>query len=185
MERKAKGCPYCGGPLHQGNYERKPRGGPAGLPEEFSVRFSLCCGREGCRRRVLPRSVLFDGRRVYWRMVILVVIALREQRPYGATMDRLKAELGVDAKTVRRWQAWYRERLKPSGDWKGLCSRIPFGLEPGKEVGMLVSVFVAGNEIESGMARLLRFVAEYEHLDPGTSGFTQKLGSSQRTRRPV
>jgi hypothetical protein len=118
-------------------------------------------------------------------MVILVVIALREQRPYGATMDRLKATLGVDAKTVRRWQAWYRQRLEPSGEWKGLGSRLALGLEPGKEVGMLISVFIAGNEIESGMARLLRFVAEYEHLDPGMSGFTQKLGSSQRTRRPV
>ena len=23
----AAGCQHCGGPLHQGNYERKPRGG--------------------------------------------------------------------------------------------------------------------------------------------------------------
>lgn len=23
----AEGCGHCGGPLHQGNYERKPRGG--------------------------------------------------------------------------------------------------------------------------------------------------------------
>jgi hypothetical protein len=184
-ETRMMGCPYCGGPLHRASYTRKPRGGPAGLPEELSVRFSLCCGREGCRSRVLPKSVLFDGRRVYWRVVILVVIALREQRPYGVTMDRLKAALGVDAKTVRRWQGWYRARLSPSGEWKGLGSRIPFGLEPGKEVGMLISVFLAENETESGMARLLRFLAEYEHLDPGVSGFTQKMGSSKTIKRPV
>ena len=39
------------------------------------MRLSFCCGREGCRRRVLPPSVLFWGRRVYWAAVVLVVTA--------------------------------------------------------------------------------------------------------------
>ena len=29
---RQKGCPYCDGPLHQSNYERKPRGGPDKYP---------------------------------------------------------------------------------------------------------------------------------------------------------
>jgi hypothetical protein len=130
----------------------------------------------------LPKSVLFDGRRVYWRIVILVVIALREQRPYGMTMEKLKAELGVDSKTVRRWQASYRERLSPCGEWKELSSHFACGLEPGKEVGTLISVFIAENNVKSGMARLLRFIAEFEHVSPGMGEFTQKMGSSQRTK---
>jgi hypothetical protein len=39
------GCPWCGGPLHQANYHRKPRGGLLCLAgEAFSIRHSLCCG---------------------------------------------------------------------------------------------------------------------------------------------
>jgi len=51
-----EGCPHCRGPLHQANYQRKPRGGELGSAgESFSLRPSLCCGRPGCRRRALPR----------------------------------------------------------------------------------------------------------------------------------
>jgi hypothetical protein len=46
-------CSHCGGPLHRSNYRRKPRGGLiAEAGEAFAVRLSLCCGREGCRKRV-------------------------------------------------------------------------------------------------------------------------------------
>ena len=48
----AAGCPHCGGPLYQANYERKPRGAKIAAPgEAFTLRHSLCCGREGCRKR--------------------------------------------------------------------------------------------------------------------------------------
>ncbi len=58
----AKGCPGCEGPLHRGDYERKPRGAlVAAASEAFRVRHSLCCG--WCRRRALPPSVRFLGRR--------------------------------------------------------------------------------------------------------------------------
>src|SRR5258708_166628 len=75
----AKGCPRCAGPLHRGNYKRKPRGAliaPAG--ETSVVRFSLCCGREGCRKRATPPSVRFLGRRVYLGAVVIVasIVAL-------------------------------------------------------------------------------------------------------------
>ena len=69
----AEGCPRCDGPLHRGDYERKPRGAliaPAG--EEFVRRFSLCCGREGCRKRATPPSLRFLGRRVYLGAVVIV-----------------------------------------------------------------------------------------------------------------
>jgi hypothetical protein len=52
---RAAACLRCGGPLHAGHYERKPRGGRfAEAGEDFSWRFSWCCGREGAasaRRR--------------------------------------------------------------------------------------------------------------------------------------
>ena len=73
------GCQYCAGPLHQSNYRRKPRGAKiAETSEAFVLRYSLCCGREGCRRRTLPPSLRFLGRRVYVEAVVLVasVVAL-------------------------------------------------------------------------------------------------------------
>lgn len=97
-------------------------------------------------------------------MVILVVVTLRGQRGSGYTMEKLKACLGVDAKTVRRWQRWYRERLSPSGAWKGLRSRFAQGLAPGEEVQGLVTAFTDENDPETGMVRLLRFIAEFEHV---------------------
>jgi hypothetical protein len=69
-EQQLAGCPYCGGPLHHSSYQRKPRGGPDSIPDEYLVRLSLCCGREDCWRRTLPPSSLFMGRRVCWRCVI-------------------------------------------------------------------------------------------------------------------
>lgn len=113
---------------------------------------------------MLPKSVLFDGRRVYWRMLILVLVALRGQRSSGFTMEKLKTMLGVDPKTVRRWQRWYRERLSPMGEWKDLGSRLPSGLTPGQEIQSLLTAFVDENDPESGMVRLLRFIAAFEHI---------------------
>jgi hypothetical protein len=114
-------------------------------------------------------------------MVILVVIVLREQRPRGATMEKLKAELGVDGKTVRRWQAWYRQKMSPAGEWALLGSRLALGLPPGQEIGALTAAFIAGNDPVSGMARLLRFIAQFEHVSPGRGKVTQKMVSSQTT----
>ena len=87
-------CPYCNGPLHHSNYERKPRGGPENIPDEYLVRQSLCCGRPDCRRRTLPPSCLFMGRRVYWGCVILVVMTL----PMGQALVRSKRCLEFHAR---------------------------------------------------------------------------------------
>lgn len=115
--------PYCGGPLHRGVYVRKPRGGPPGLPESYSVRLSLCCGREGCRRRTLPPSLLFWGRRVYWGATLVVITALRQQRATGFTMRRIREQFGVRRATVLRWMAYFREVFPHSRIWQSLRSR--------------------------------------------------------------
>lgn len=116
--------PYCGGPLHRSAYVRKPRGGPADLPEAFAVRLSWCCGREGCRRRVLPPSVLFWGRRVYWGAVVLVLTALREGRVKGITADGLRARFGVTRLTLRRWRRYFREHFPQTATWRRLVSHF-------------------------------------------------------------
>ena len=148
------------------------------MPEELLVRFSLCCGKEGCRKRVLPKSVLFDGRRVYFRVVILMTIAMRQQRPRGMTLEKLQAETGADLKTIRRWMTEYRRDFL-SGRYKRIRGCFAEGLEAGAEISGLVSFFVMQNDSAGGVVRLLRFIAENEHVDPGTGKSPQKMGSFQ------
>jgi hypothetical protein len=102
----AEGCARCGGPLHRGDYERKPRGGLlAPASEAFSVRFSLCCGREGCRKRATPPSLRFLGRRVYVGAVVIAAsILARLRKATGA----IRRATGVPARTVRRWVGWWQ-----------------------------------------------------------------------------
>jgi len=136
----------------------------------------LCCGKKGCRKRVLPKSVLFDGRKVCWRVVILVTILVRQQRT--STMRQIQEELKVDLRTIRRWIAEYRQDFS-TGRYKGISGSFATGLEAGAEVSGLFSFFVTQNDSTSGIVRLLTFLAENEHLDPGMCEFTHKVGSFQ------
>lgn len=118
----AAGCQHCGGPLHQGNYQRKPRGGNiAEAGEAFRLRHSLCCGREGCRKRALPPSLRFLGRRVYLEAVVLVSSALAQ----AIETLRLASEVtGVPARTLRRWHGWWTEVFPGSSVWTQLRARF-------------------------------------------------------------
>jgi hypothetical protein len=102
----AAGCPRCEGPLHRGDYARKPRGAliaPAG--ETSVVRFSLCCGREGCRKRATPPSLRFLGRRVYLGVVVIVASLVAQ---WLGTAEASRPVTGVPARTTRRWVGWWR-----------------------------------------------------------------------------
>lgn len=118
----AAGCRHCGGPLHQGNYERKPRGGSiAEAGEAFRLRHSLCCGREGCRKRALPPSLRFLGRRVYLEAVVLLASALA----MALETRRMAREVtGVPARTLRRWHGWWTEAFPSSAVWTQLRARF-------------------------------------------------------------
>jgi hypothetical protein len=110
------GC-SCGGVLHRADFLRKPRGGPPDLPREYCYRFSFCCNREGCRKRVTPPSVRFLGRKVYLHAVIMLVAAMRQ----GATPRRVRflSELfGADRRTIARWQVFWQEQFPRTAFWK-------------------------------------------------------------------
>lgn len=99
-------CAWCGGPLHRGDYERKPRGGVmAAAGEEWVVRISLCCGSEGCRKRATPPSVRFLGRRVYLGAVVIVASLVAQAL---GRAEALRRATGVPARTIRRWLSWWR-----------------------------------------------------------------------------
>jgi len=148
--------PYCAGPLHRGAYLRKPRGGPADLPEAFAIRLSWCCGREGCRRRVLPPSVLFWGRRVYWGAVLLGITALRQGRVVGITAQRVQARFGVTRPPLARWLRYFRDRFPETRAWRRLVGRLRPPVRPAGRVGDLLRRFVrARGDPEQGLVACL------------------------------
>ena len=117
-EARAKGCLFCGGKLHRSDYERKPRGGPL-----WDLRFSLCCAREGCRRRHTPPSVRFMGRRVYAGLVVVLVSAML----HGLKPDRvqrLREALGIDRHTLERWRQWWLVTFVESSFWREARARF-------------------------------------------------------------
>ncbi len=157
---RLKGCPYCDGPLHQANYERKPRGGPENLPDDCSVRQSLCCSREGCRRRCLPESCLFMGRRVYFGAVVLVVMALRQNRPGGASSAELENMFGISKKTLIRWITYFREEFPLSTKWQQLRGRVHSSVSNRGLPGNLLTYFIHNRDSSGeGLVDCLRFLA--------------------------
>lgn len=104
-QEAAKGCVACGGRLHRGDYVRKPRGAliaPSGA--EYVTRFSLCCDREGCRKRSTPPSLRFLGRRVYLGAVVVVASMFARVLTSAGEIRRVT---GVLARTARRWLGWW------------------------------------------------------------------------------
>lgn len=122
LEARAARCPHCSGPLHWATWTRKPRG--ADVPDELRVRRGLCCGR--CRRRTLPPSVLFAGRRVYLKAVMLLVVAARQRDRARHSMARLRRLFdNVSVKTIARWMRAFLDGLPRHPDWRRLRGQLP------------------------------------------------------------
>ena len=94
---KALPCPHCGGKLDTSNIPRKPRG--AGELE--TLRFSLCCRNDGCRRRLTPPSLRFLGQKVYSAWVVILY----------EFVEKLGLKKAVARKTIARWRNFWNERL--------------------------------------------------------------------------
>lgn len=156
QEAREKGCAVCKGPLHSGNYARKPRGRPPGLGEEHDLRLSLCCGRKGCRKRLLPMSVRFLARKVYVGIAVVLVSALA----HGVTAKRareLQETIGVSGRTVERWRQWWLSDFRESRFWKMARARFSPSLDEETLPRSLVDGF--GGEGSGAMERLLRFLS--------------------------
>jgi len=114
----------------------------------------------GCRRRVLPPSVLFWGRRVYWAVVMLVVTALRQGRTHGYTVERLKALFGVTRQTLTRWLDYFRQIFPLSQSWRRLSGRVMPPVAEDQLPASLIERFVrVRGDPEQGLAACLRALA--------------------------
>jgi hypothetical protein len=118
----AERCQHCDGPLHRSDYERKPRGGLLGVAGEGSTRrHSLCCGKPGCRKRALPPSLRFLGRRVY--LEVVVVLACVWAQVVANTREVVDGT-GVPARTLKRWGAWWRVIFPSTRTRSGMDARF-------------------------------------------------------------
>jgi len=158
QKTQQKGCPYCNGPLHYAKYTRKPRGGPEDIPDEYLTRFSLCCGN--CRRRTLPPSCLFMGRRVYWGIVILVVLTFKQNNPDCASAGKIQEIFGISRETLKRWIDYYQDVFPQTSKWQRLRSRIISAVMDSELPGGLLNYFIGCyKSTEKGVIECLKFLA--------------------------
>lgn len=136
---RSKKCLFCGNTLHQGNYFRKPRGGPQITDDDFKLCFSFCCYI--CRKRLKPPSFRFLGRRVYLGAVFVLISAML----YGASSKRLKKLqkfCGANLKTLKRWRTYWMEIFPRTDLWRTFSPRFTFlKMKSGSVVRQLFQIF--------------------------------------------
>lgn len=155
-EVRVGGCPRCGGPLHRADFGRKPRGGPDASSWSFARRIDLCCGRSGCRRRSLPPSVRFLGRKIHLAAMVVLACVVTNG-PTEKRAQRLGRTLGIDRRTLSRWCCWWSEELPRTPFWKEARSRF-MPVPSGRDLPTKLLVCFGGPEPES-LLRLLRFLS--------------------------
>jgi len=152
---RAARCPRCGGVLHSARYTRKPRGLPAGLGAEDLQRFSFCCAVEGCRKRTMPQSLRFFGRKVYTGTVMVLISALR----HGATSmhrRRLQDLVGASRRTVTRWHRWWSETFVSTAFWQSVRGTLHAPVSTDALPASLLERF--SGDLATQLLALLRFL---------------------------
>jgi len=149
LKAQAGRCEHCGGPLHRGDYPRKPRGGP-----EWEKRYSFCCSREDCRKRKTPPSVRFLGRKVYVGVVVVLVSAMTQGLSEWR-VKRLRQVLEIDRRTLGHWREWWRT-FAQGGFWRAERGRFQRPISEEKMPLGLVEAF--GVKQGDGLVKLMKFL---------------------------
>lgn len=156
---KVAGCPHCAGRLDRADYPRKPRGGDlAAGGERLDRRISLCCAREGCRRRATPPSVVFLGRRVYLGIAVLKASLIAATT--GARARRPAPATSPPDRTVKRWLGWFQQELPRSVYFAAARARLWPPIEDTSELpAVVVERFARGRTAVEALGATLRFLA--------------------------
>ncbi len=154
-------CPHCKGPLYYANYLRKPRGEPEGLSEEYFLQFSLCCGKEGCRRRLIPPTCRFLGKNIYWYAVIITIVSDWQHATDSMPISRLAEKVGISRNTLKRWINLFKEIFPESHSWKKIRGRVSPAIKNDTLPGSLLNFY--RNQfpsIEKALIRCLSFLSQ-------------------------
>jgi hypothetical protein len=110
---RLEGCSHCRGALHSAAYQRKGRFFNIKLPEDWGTFYSLCCSKEGCRKRVRPPSIRYAGRSPF-SIALYLLAELIQSGGSQRTIIALSRELHVSERTIGRWQRFWK-RLNKKG----------------------------------------------------------------------
>jgi hypothetical protein len=123
-------------------------------------RLSFCCNREGCRKRVTPKSVRFLGRKVYFAAVIVLVAAMR-QGPTPRRVHELSKLFDVDSRTIARWRVFWREQFPQTAFWKAERGQLALRVELSDlPLALLRAFFRDGDpDPQENWKRLLSFLS--------------------------
>jgi len=149
-------CLKCRSAVHSARYRRKPRGRLCRLSDEHDWRHSLCCARQGCRKRKMPPSLRFLGPKVHVAAMVVLIAIMRE----GATpsrMRRLTGAVGIDRRTVERWRRWWAECFTASPFWQIARAAFMPPVDQARMPATLLERFTG--EVREQLIALLRFLA--------------------------
>jgi len=92
--------------------------------------------------------------------VILVVMALRQNRPESAGTGELMRMFGMTRKTLFRWMSYFREAFPSSAQWQKLRGRVHSSIIDSELPGDLLRYFIRyADSAEAGLVGCLRFLA--------------------------
>ena len=154
-------CSHCGGKLHWANYLRSPRG-----MNTKALRFSLCCSKEGCRRRQTPESIRFLGRKVYPGMIVVLVSAMNHG-PSQKRVAQIRKTLAVSRATLNRWRKWWLSHFVQSAFWKAARARFMPIISESAMPASLCERF--GTDHLPGMLSLLKFLGPITTVSQGNN----------------
>ena len=147
---------HCGGPLHKADFFRSGHGLPPGCDDKCRRRFSLCCGRDGCRQRLTPESLRFLRRRVFVGLALVLLPLLCEGAKVGR-VRQLRKKMNVSRQTVDQWRLWWATDFPASRFWKEWSGRHP-GVVANLPQSLL-SAFEATSVRSKTLTSLLRFLS--------------------------
>lgn len=116
-------CPHCGATLDRADFRRLGDGFPRGTDPELLRRFSFCCRRDGCRKRLTPDSLRFLYRKAFTSAVI-VLLSIINNGDSARRAAELARVLKVDRRTITRWRQWWRDDFADSPLWRGGRGRL-------------------------------------------------------------
>ena len=160
FECRERPCEHCdGGRLHQAHFERKGFGYglPDGVGDEVTIRYSFCCGREDCRKRMTPESLRFRPQEPYLAITFILVSAFH----YGLTDKRFEQAAKVtpvSRSTLDRWLKWWREVFPSSEAWRRLRGMrfVPANALDNAPAFLLTAFDEPGRELEDAIILMLK-----------------------------
>jgi hypothetical protein len=87
-------------------------------------------------------------------------MALRQNRPTGASAGKLMRMFDVSRKTLKRWFAYFRDEFPSSSQWQNLRGRVSPEVKNNELPGGLLDYFIRHSESgQKGLIGCLQFLA--------------------------